>query len=237
MIPEAALTPLIRYLIRARGGESRPADIQDLYQEIGDDPVAVRWLDQRFVERALPPGWRDLENELEELAYEAAAAGVRLERIGADLLDTDDAIGRLRSLIRLGQRRYAPSTEPMPPDRAPTLDDLIATSRRRIELFAVEEGFYHGLPPIETSQLYEDVEADPRAVQYVNRRFDEGSEPTDWSGLRSEARGIADAYERLGYLPSAVLGEQHPRTSERGIRAILDDLTEQVGSRGGTVVR
>lgn len=237
MIPQAALTPIIRYLIRARSGESRPVDIQTLYDAVGDNAGAIAWLDRRFVDRELPPGWRDLENEIDELAFEAAGAGVQLERVSAELLDTSDPIGRLRGLIHLGQRRHAPSTEPLPPDRQPSLDDLIDTSRRRIELFAVEEGFHYGLPPIETSQLYDDVEADPRAIQYVNRRFAEGSEPNDWSDLRSEARSIADAYERLGYLPSAVLGEQHPRTSERSMRSILADLADQVSTLGGTVVR
>lgn len=237
MIPQAAQAPIVRYLIRARAQEPRPIDVQTLYQEVGDDRAAIDWLDLRFSDRVIPPGWREIESEIEELAYEAAAAGIRLDRVGTDLLQTDDPLGRLRCLIRLGKRRELVGTDPLPEGQLPTLDHLVEASRRRIELFAVEEGFYFGLPPIETIQLYEDIETDARAVQYLNRRFTEGDEPADWAGLRRQARSLAEGYERLGYLPSAVLGEMGPRTSDRSLSDILADLATQLEALGGAVIR
>lgn len=236
MIPKAALAPVIRYLIRARAGEARPIDVQKLYAAAGQDPDAVAWLDRRFGERSLPPGWRELETELDALAYEAAAVGVPLDRVSDDLLTNDDPLSSLRKLIQLGQRREPESTDPMT-GREPRLDDLIDSSRRRIELFAVEEGFHFGLPPIEIVQLYEDLEADPRATQYLNLRFDEDREPNDWTRLRDEARVLAEAYDRLGYLPGSVLSEQFPRTGDRSIRSILDGLHDQLAGLGGAVLR
>ena len=235
MVPRAALAPIIRYLIRARAEDFKPIDVQVLYREVGDDAEATAWLDLRFVDRVIPPGWRELENEIEEVAYEAAAAGISLNRVGEDLLQTDDPLGRLRCLIRVGRRREPANTEPLPPGQLPNLDDLIETSRRRIELFAVEEGFHFGLPPFETMQLYQDVEADPRAIQYLNRRFTDGDEPDDLATLRSQAKALAEAYERLGYLPSAVLGELHPRTSDRSLCEILSQLIAQLELLGGAV--
>ena len=235
LVPQAAQAPIVRYLIRARAEDFKPRDVQVLYQEVGEDVEANAWLDLRFVDRVIPPGWRELENEIEELAYEAAAAGISFNRVGDELLQTDDPLGRLRCLIRVGRRREPAGTEPLPPDRLANLEDLIETSRRRIELFAVEEGFHFGLPPFETLQLYQDVEADPRAVQYLNRRFTEGAEPADLAALRSEAQALARAYDRLGYLPSAVLGELHPRTGDRSLRQILSQLVAQLESLGGTV--
>ncbi|HEX2171964.1 MAG TPA: hypothetical protein VHL09_05915 [Dehalococcoidia bacterium] len=235
MIPQAVRAPIVRYLIEARVGDPRPNDVQSLYRAVDGDAKAIDWLDQRFIERTLPPGWRELEREIEELAYEASAVGIKLERVTGDLIDVEDPLCRLRSLIRVGRRHHQPATDPLPDGEQAVLDDLIDSSRRRIELFVVEEAFYFGLPPIETIQLYEDVEADPRALQYLNRRFNDGEEPDELTALRAEARSLAEGYERLGYLPSAVLGEHYPRTSDRSMRQILSAIGDELESLGGTV--
>jgi hypothetical protein len=204
-----------------------PTAVVALYADLAGDEQAVRYADQRFNLRQMPPDWRDIENRTLELEDSARLRGLDLaaawRRATGVAMRGEDALEQLARLagVPAGQRDKPQRSIFDDPDdldeledeadyevdlRArldeypPDLIDLTDASQRRIRRFAIEERLERGLPPVELLDLYRnlDQEDDLRAQQYLDRVFVEHAPPGDWLDLQDEAGRVVDVAEVRG---------------------------------------
>jgi hypothetical protein len=202
-----------------------PTAVVALYADLAGDELAVRYADQRFMLREIPPDWRDIENRVLDLEASArergldlAAAWRRASSVAMADRDALEQLARLAGVPRSGTQRQrsifddpedldalededldASQTERLA-DREPDLFDLAVEAQARIRRFAIEERLEHGLPPVELLELYRvfDVAGDQRAQQYLDRIYVEKEPPPDWLELQSEAGRLIDMAEARG---------------------------------------
>jgi hypothetical protein len=204
-----------------------PTAVVALYADLAGDEQAVRYADQRFNLRQMPPDWREIENRTLELEDSARLRGLDLaaawRRATGVAMRGEDALEQLARLAGVPAGRTHPSAQRSifddPEDldeldndadyevdlRArmddpPDLIDLTDASQRRLRRFAIEERLEHGLPPVELLDLYRNLEQeeDLRAQQYLDRVFVEHAPPGDWLDLQDEAGRVVDVAEGRG---------------------------------------
>jgi hypothetical protein len=204
-----------------------PTAVVALYADLAGDEQAVRYADQRFILRQMPPDWRDIENRTLELEDSARLRGLDLaaawRRATGVAMRGEDALEQLARLagVPAAQREKPQRSIFDDPDDLDELDDeadyeldlrgrleayppdlidLTDASQRRIRRFAIEERLERGLPPVELLDLYRDLEQedDQRAQQYLDRVFVEHAPPGDWLDLQDEAGRVVDAAEVRG---------------------------------------
>lgn len=204
-----------------------PTAVVALYADLAGDEQAVRYADQRFILRQMPPDWREIENRTLELEDSARLRGLDLaaawRRATGVAMRGEDALEQLARLagVPAGQRDKSQRSIFDDPDdldeladeadyeldlrerlegHPPDLVDLTDASQRRIRRFAIEERLEHGLPPVELLDLYRNLEQedDQRAQQYLDRVFVEHATPGDWLDLQDEAGRVVDAAELRG---------------------------------------
>jgi hypothetical protein len=203
-----------------------PNAVVALYADLAGDEQAVRYADQRFMLRQMPPDWREIENRTLELEESARLRGLDLaaawRRATSVAMRGEDALEQLARLVGVPAGRHKPERsifddpddldeleneadyevdlrarlEEHPPD----LVDLTDSSQRRIRRFAIEERLERGLPPVELLDLYRnfELEDDRRAQQYLDRVYVEHAPPGDWLDLQEEAGRVVDVAEGRG---------------------------------------
>jgi hypothetical protein len=204
-----------------------PTAVVALYADLAGDEQAVRYADQRFILRQMPPDWREIENRTLELEDSARLRGLDLaaawRRATGVAMRGEDA---LEQLARLAGVPAALRDKPQrsifddPDDldeledeadyevdlrerldaHPPDLIDLTDAAQRRIRRYAIEERLERGLPPVELIDLYRNLEQedDQRGQQYLDRVFVEHAPPGDWLDLQDEAGRVVDAAELRG---------------------------------------
>jgi hypothetical protein len=204
-----------------------PTAVVALYADLAGDEQAVRYADQRFNLRQMPPDWREIENRTLELEDSARLRGLDLaaawRRATGVAMRGEDALEQLARLAGVPARQRDRSQRSIfddPDDldeladeadyeldlrerleeHPPDLVDLTDASQRRIRRFAIEERLEHGLPPVELLDLYRNLEQedDRRAQQYLDRVFVEHAPPGDWHDLQDEAGRVVDAADLRG---------------------------------------
>lgn len=213
---------LVRFIVTSTlGGGVAPTEVIALYADLAGDTEAIRYADQRFMLRQMPPDWRDVEDRVSDLDESARARGVDLAAawrralsVAVDLGAEDplERLARLAGSPSGGSIRAARSIFDDPEDldaledeadealrhplegRLPDLVDLARSAQARIRRFGIEERLEHGLPPIELLELYRAFELaeDDRARQYLDRIFVEREPPPDWLDLQAEAGKVMD---------------------------------------------
>jgi hypothetical protein len=199
-----------------------PVEVAALYADLAGDEHAVRYADERFMHRQVPPGWRDVEDRVIVLEEAARTRGVDLAGTwqGATdaTLETTDPLGYLARLAgvpadverrtqrsifddpddldSLEERELDEQDEGRQPlaDREPNLMDLETEAQSQIRRFAIEERLEGGLPPYELLELYRHLEVaeDERARQYLDRVFVQREPPADWLDLQARARQVLE---------------------------------------------
>jgi hypothetical protein len=204
-----------------------PTAVVALYADLAGDEQAVRYADQRFNLRQMPPDWREIENRTLELEDSARLRGLDLaaawRRATGVAMRGEDALEQLARLagVPAAQRDKPQRSIFDDPDDLDELDDeadyevdlrarleeyppdlidLTDASQRRIRRFAIEERLERGLPPVELLDLYRNLEQedDQRAQQYLDRVFVEHAPPGDWLDLQDQAGRVVDAAELRG---------------------------------------
>jgi hypothetical protein len=205
-----------------------PTAVIALYADLSGDELAVRYADQRFILKQLPPDWREVENRTLELEESARQRGLDLaaawRRAMGVAMRGEDALEQLARLAGVPpgssqQQRsifddpedldalededglsFEVDLRPRIEDRDPDLVDLTSSSQHRIRRFAIEERLEHGLPASELLELYRGlgVDDDQRAQQYLDRVFVTREPPGDWLDLQAEARRVLDVAESRG---------------------------------------
>src|SRR4051812_8158594 len=225
--PEAAGL-IVRYIVTStleRG--VAPTAVVALYADLAGEEAAVRYADQRFMLREVPPDWREVENRIMDLEASAldrgldlAAAWRRATSVAMHGQDALEQLARLagvsRSSVGRAERSIFDDPEDLDEleaeedsldalyerlgDRAPELLDLAFEAQTRIRRFAIEERLEHGLPPIELIDLYRGLElnGDARAQQYLDLVYVDREPPPDWRELQSEAGRLVEMAEARG---------------------------------------
>ena len=204
-----------------------PTAVVALYADLAGDEQAVRYADQRFSLRQVPPDWREIENRTLELEDSARLRGLDLaaawRRATGVAMRGEDALEQLARLAGVparlrdkpqrsifddpedldeleGEADYELDLRVRLDEYPPDLVDLTDSSQRRIRRFAIEERLERGLPPVELIDLYRNLEQedDQRAQQYLDRVFVEHAPPGDWLDLQDEAGRVVDAAELRG---------------------------------------
>ena len=160
--PEAS-GRLMRYIVTStleRG--MPPTTVVALYADLAGDELAVRYADQRFMLREVPPDWREIENrvlDLEETAHERgldlAAAWRRASGVAMQGQDPIEQLARLAGLrsSRRTERSIFDDPEDLDEldddvdleaaarvaleDRPPDLIDLTVDAQQRLRRFAL----------------------------------------------------------------------------------------------------
>ena len=103
---------IIRYIVTStleRG--VAPTAVVALYADLGGDDLAVRYADQRFMLREVPPDWREIEDRVLDLEESARARSVDLaaawRRATSVAVDAQDVLEQLARLA--GVPRQSPS--------------------------------------------------------------------------------------------------------------------------------
>ncbi|MBI2755592.1 MAG: hypothetical protein HYX52_02680 [Chloroflexi bacterium] len=216
---------IVRFIIaNTLGGGVAPTAVIALYADLAGDPPAIRYADQRFMLRQIPPDWREVEEHVVDLDETARGRGMDLgsawRRATAVAVGSEDPLehlARLAGAHRTGSRSGR-SIFDDPEDldgldddmdatlharleaRQPDLVDLDDLAQGRIRRYAIEEQLEHGLPPYELIELYRgfDESGDERARQYLDRVFVEHEAPYDWDELQKEARRVMAAAQSRG---------------------------------------
>jgi hypothetical protein len=205
-----------------------PTAVVALYADLAGDEQAVRYADQRFILKQMPPDWREIENRTLELEDSARLRGLDLaaawRRATGVAMRGEDALEQLARLAGVrptpAQHRSERSIFDDPDDLdeleneadyeidlrqrledyPPDLIDLTDSSQRRIRRYAIEERLEHGLPAVELLELYRNLELedDRRAQQYLDRVFVDHAPPGDWLDLQDEAGRVLDAADLRG---------------------------------------
>jgi hypothetical protein len=204
-----------------------PTAVVALYADLAGDEQAVRYADQRFILRQMPPDWREIENRTLELEDSARLRGLDLaaawRRATGVAMRGEDALEQLARLAGVpgaqrDKRQRSIFDDPDDLDELedeadyeidlrarldeypPDLIDLTDNAQRRIRRYAIEERLERGLPPVELIDLYRNLEQedDQRAQQYLDRVFVEHAPPGDWLDLQDEAGRVVDAAELRG---------------------------------------
>lgn len=257
------LAPRSRRLVRrfivdaTLAGGASAALVAALYADLADDPLALRYIDARFVHGWVPPGWRQVEDqvaEMEEAARQRAidlAVAWRWAAATAD--DEEDPLDALARLAGAWAARKAPRSifddpedlddhdlvgeadfvSAFPPDRPLRLHDLHPDAQERLRLFAVEERLERGLPPVELMELYRHFETvgDARARQYLDRIYVEREPPDDWRALQrqaDEALALAELRGRDAGRLFAELRRQYVGLDALSLLRLLSERLQQL---------
>lgn len=202
-----------------------PTAVIALYADLAGDERAVQYADQHFVLREVQPDWRDAEDRVLDMEVTARRRGLDLSAAWRRAQDV--AMRRedpLEQLARLAgtptqQARVERSIFDDPEDLdeleaedaaatlhtvlvggEPHLLDLDVDAQTRIRRYVIDEALEHGLPAIETQEMYRlfEVNGDERAIQYLDRVFVAHDLPGEWMDLQSLARRVAGAAEMSG---------------------------------------
>lgn len=187
-LSEAARARLIHFIVTTTlAAGAPPVEVAALYADLAGDEQAVRYADERFMHRQVPPGWHDVQDRVVILEEAARTRGVDLAGswLGATdaALGTTDPLGYLARLAGLPadvERRAQRSIFDDPDDldnldnlaesdlddearlplldREPDLVDIEAHAQSQIRRFAIEERLEGGLPPFELLELYRQLE-------------------------------------------------------------------------------
>lgn len=227
----AALSPescarIVRYIITSSLEQGvAPNAVVALYADLAGDEFAVRYADQRFMLREVPPDWRSVENRVADLeqtardrGFDLAAAWRRASGVAMHGQDPLEQLARLAgaaTTVRTQQRSIFDDPEDLDAyeddlvlddlldrlqDRDPDLIDLTDEAQQRIRRFAIEERLERGLPAVELLDLYRGFETtgDARAQQYLDRVYVDRNPPMDWLDLQSDAGRLVHLAEARG---------------------------------------
>jgi hypothetical protein len=202
-----------------------PTAVLALYADLASDEQAVQYADRHFVARDVQPDWRDVEDRVMDLEDAARQRGLDLCTAWRRTQDVDmrreDPLEQLSRLAGTAQQRVRAersifddpddldeleaedadaSLHDVLEGALPDLLDLDVEAQTRIRRFAIDEALEHGLPAVETLEMYRQFElnGDARAIQYLDRAFVEHELPADWMDLQSLARRVAGAAEVTG---------------------------------------
>lgn len=208
------------------GGGVAPTAVIALYADLDGDEQATRYVDQRFTLKVVPPGWREVEDRVVDLADASRARGQDLatawQRANAVAIRSEEPLDQLARLAGVSSNLLRPGRSifddpedldeeelgseeegaryPRLDHREPDLEDLEISAQARIRRFAIEERLEHGLPAVELLDLYRGFElsGDDRARQYLDRVYVDESLPLDWQDLQAEARRTMDLADYRG---------------------------------------
>jgi hypothetical protein len=202
-----------------------PTAVLALYADLAGDELAVRYADQRFIVKEVPPDWRAVEDRVLDLEEAARARGVDLAATWRRAVAV--AVPGQDPLEQLARLAGTPAAAARPPrsifddpddldeqddvdlmalqqqrlvERLPDLVDLTDDAQRRLRQFAIEERLERGLPPAELLELYRALElaGDERGRQYLDRLYVDHQPPADWLDLQAEAARAVDLAESRG---------------------------------------
>src|SRR5215207_1971123 len=106
--PEAS-GRIVRYIVTSALEHGvAPTAVVALYADLAGDELAVRYADQRFMLREIPPDWREIENRIADLEDSARERG--LDLAAAWRRATGVAMAGLDALEQLARLAGVPST-------------------------------------------------------------------------------------------------------------------------------
>lgn len=252
----AARSRVSHFIIgNALGSGAAPIAVIALYTDLAGDELAIRYVDQRFVLRQVPPGWREVEDRVADLESAAWSRGVDLaaawQRAQGVAILADDPFEQLSRLagtasntgpsqrsifddpedLDLLDPEPDESRHPLMVDRLPDILDLASPAQQKIRRFIIEERLEHGLPPSELQDLYRGFEnaGDERSRQYLDRVFVHHEIPADWEDLKQQAGRVVRLAESQGRDAGRIFADVYRGSPGTDPAFALRLVTERLG--------